>query len=340
MIRFLLAGLLAGLLLAGLACGGGTDVNEPAESAASPPGAHIRARIRVLGTAQDGGFPHAACDCRRCSLAQSDADLRRYVASLAIIVPPEVYLVDATPDVREQLAALRDVRHPPDAAQGGGVDRAPVDGIFLTHAHIGHYLGLAFFGFEAVHTRDLPVYGTASMAEFLAGNGPWDQLLRLGNIRTVTVTPGGEGVDLGQGITVQAIAVPHRHEYTDTVGYQIRGPNSTVLYIPDCDPWHAWGPEYPSLGALLDGVDVALLDGSFYSGDELPGRDLTKIGHPLISDSMERLEGLREAQPARQRIYFTHFNHSNPVLDPESPARSQVEARGYHIADDGLEFPL
>jgi len=185
--------LLASLLMIESACGGDT-VPPP-----SPPETATGPRVRVLGTAQDGGFPHAACDCHRCSLARRDPRVQRRVASLAVIVPPKVYLIDASPDVRQQIAALSDVRDRPDGAAGGGVDRAPVDGIFLTHAHIGHYLGLAFFGFEAIHTHDLPVYSTASMGEFLAANGPWDQLLRLENIRTVILTAGGEGVDLGAG---------------------------------------------------------------------------------------------------------------------------------------------
>jgi pyrroloquinoline quinone biosynthesis protein B len=314
---------------------------EPEESAVmnapTAPSTVTGPRIRVLGTAQDGGFPHAACDCERCALARRDPAVRQRIASLAIIVPPRVYLIDATPDVREQLTRLTDVR---DSVTAQGVDRAPVDGVFLTHAHIGHYLGLAFFGFEAVHTKDLPVYGTASMAEFLATNGPWNQLLRLGNIRTV-VAPPGEVVALEDGVTVEPIAVPHRQEYTDTVGYKIRGPRSTVLYIPDCDPWHAWSEERPSLKELLTGVDVALLDGSFYSGDELPGRDLKKIGHPLITDTMDRLEGIFPGTPSNGvRIFFTHFNHSNPVLNPASSARWEIEARGFGVAVDGLELPL
>jgi pyrroloquinoline quinone biosynthesis protein B len=282
----------------------------------------------VLGTVQDGGLPHAACSCDRCELARRHPERRRLIASLAILLPDprRLFMIDATPDVREQLAALSDWR----GSEGGRVDRSPLDGVLLTHAHIGHYTGLAFFGFEAIHARELPVYCTSSMAGFLSGNGPWSQLVQLGNISLREIAPGSP-VDLGQGVTVEPLAAPHRHEYTDTIGYIIRGPRRTLLYVPDTDAWSAWDPP---LTRLLDGIDVALLDGTFYSLDELPGRAVGSIGHPLITDSMEML------QPWLDRIdvYFTHLNHSNPVLDPDGAARARVVSQGFEILDDGHEI--
>ncbi|NIS30268.1 MAG: MBL fold metallo-hydrolase, partial [Actinobacteria bacterium] len=88
----------------------------------------------------------------------------------------------------------------------GRVDRAPVDGIFLTHAHLGHYTGLAFFGFEAVHTKDLPVHATPAMADYLRSNGPWNQLVEIGNIRLVESDP-SRPVELGQGVSVTPLRV-------------------------------------------------------------------------------------------------------------------------------------
>ncbi|HSL83194.1 MAG TPA: MBL fold metallo-hydrolase, partial [Thermoanaerobaculia bacterium] len=223
------------LALAGLLAIVGCAGPEPAAREVRPAGPFVR----VLGTAQDGGFPHAACACDRCSAARRDPSLARKVASLAVVLPESgrVYLIDATPDLPEQIELLADVRRPP----AGRVDRSPADGVFLTHAHMGHYLGLAWFGYESVHTRGLPVWATPRMARFLRENGPWSQLVSLGNVDLREVEAGGGAVELGDGVAVRAVAVPHRDEYTDTVGFRIEGPRATVLYVPDTDSWDAWG---------------------------------------------------------------------------------------------------
>lgn len=254
------------------------------------------------------------------------------MASLAIVLPQSdrVFLIDATPDIRPQLDRIRDhVDAPPD-----GVDRAPVDGVFLTHAHIGHYVGLALFGFEAVHTRDLPVRCSPRMAEFLRDNQPWRQLVELGNVRIEEIHP-DKPLQLGDGVSIVPLLVPHRDELSDTLGFLLRGPSSRVLYVPDTDGWSVWNRP---LESVLDEVDVALLDGSFYSAEELPGRDVSAIGHPLITDSMQRLEPL--VADGSKQIWFTHLNHSNPALDPAGAERAEIERRGFGILSDGQRLPL
>ena len=288
--------------------------------------------VRVLGSVQDGGLPHAACNCDRCERARQDPDARRYVASIALVVPSsgKVFLFDATPDLHHQLFLLRDVRNAPP----GRVDRSPVDGVFLTHAHIGHYLGLAFFGYEVVSTSGLPVYATPRMADFLRHNGPWSQLVALSNI-AIEEMAAGSRVELDESIVVEAIAAPHRDEYADTLGFVIRGPNRSLLYLPDTDSWTAWSVP---IETFLADVDVALIDGTFFSLDELPGRSVEEIGHPLISDSMDLLQGLVDDRATE--IFFTHLNHSNPALDPDSAQIKEVERRGFAIVTEMDRFPL
>ncbi|HEX5758559.1 MAG TPA: MBL fold metallo-hydrolase [Thermoanaerobaculia bacterium] len=195
---------LSTLVVALLAAGAGVNGSAPpgGTAAAAPP------RLVVLGTAQDGGLPHVACTCVRCERARREPGFRRRVASLALHLPgrAEVYLLDATPDVGEQLDAVARLRGRPPS---GRVDRAPIDGVFLTHAHVGHYLGLAAFGFETVHTRALPVWASARMAEFLRGNGPWSQLVRLENVE-LRALKAGEAVTLGDGVSITPLQVPHR----------------------------------------------------------------------------------------------------------------------------------
>lgn len=289
-------------------------------------------RLRVLGTAQDGGFPHAACSCERCELARTDPRTERLVASLALIGSAgRVFLVDATPDIRRQLDRLRDLKPGP-----GRVDRAPVDGVFLTHAHLGHYTGLGFLGFEAIHAQETPLYATPRMVDFLAANGPWSQLVDLRNVLPVKLTP-GEPLVLEEQLSVTAFRVPHRDEFADTVGFLFAGPERRVFYVPDTDGWEHW--ETP-LEEWLERqrVDVAIVDGTFFSMNELPGRDVSAIGHPLVVDTIERLR--EQVAAGALEVFFTHFNHSNPVLDADGERRKQVEAAGFALLDDGLELPL
>lgn len=334
-----------------LACGPGwieidTSESRPSnEGRGTPEGPFLV----VLGTVQDGGLPHAACHGPHCEAARNDASRRRFVASLGIVLPEarKLYLVDATPDVIAQLALLSRDREPA-LPPGGTVDRSPLDGVFLTHAHMGHYLGLAHFGFEAVHTRGLATWGTPRMLAFLRSNGPWDQLVAKNNLelREMPVSPpdspDSDGrsagwVELGEGVAVAAFPVPHRDEYSDTVAYVIRGPRRTVLYVPDTDGWEAWPRPLPAV-LREGGVDVALLDGTFFSMDELPGRDIAQVRHPLMRQTMDLLE-----EPVRSgevEVAFTHLNHSNPALAPEGPERREIEQRGFRVLAEGEELGL
>jgi len=311
---------------------GGCGEKPSMEPAAQDRGRFDGPFVRVVGTVQDGGLPHAACTCTNCEIARRHPDRKEHIASLALVLPAsgKVYLIDATPDIRDQLYELRDVRRPVD----GRVDRSPLDGIFLTHAHIGHYLGLAFLGFEAVHTRGLPVWATPRMAAFLSANGPWSQLVELNNITLEEIVPGA-GVELEEGVTVTAVRAPHREEYADTLAFRIDGPSHSLFYLPDTDSWVAWTQPLPE---ALAGIDYALLDGTFFSLDELPGRSVESIGHPLISQTLDPLA--ETVQESGLQVFFTHLNHSNPALDPESSERREIESRGFKILEEGMEFGL
>ncbi len=319
--------LAAGILALALLMIGGNGMSDEKKPPAGP-------RLVVLGTVQDGGMPQTGCDCARCSAARKDPSLARRVASLAIDFPASdrTFLVDATPDLPAQIEEIHTFRTHPE----GRVDRAPVDGVLLTHAHVGHYLGLAHFGFESLNTKDLPVHVSPRMAEYLRTNGPWSQLVRLGNIGLREFKP-GEPFSLGKGVTATALQVPHRDEYSDTMAFVIRGPRRAVLYVPDTDSWRAWPRPLPEVLAA-ERVDVALLDATFYSPDELPDRDVTKIKHPLITESMDLLEPMVKA--GKLQVYFTHLNHSNPALDPNGAARKAIEARGFRVLDEGDELGL
>lgn len=273
----------------------------------------------VLGIAQDGGVPHAGCHRDICAEARQDPSRRRLVASLGLVDPAagKRYLIDATPDFAEQMERL------------GGVP----DAILLTHAHIGHYLGLAQLGREVLNARKVPVYGTPSMARFLRENRPWSRLIALGNIEVRELEPGAELV-LTPGIAVTAIRVPHRDEDSDTVAFLVRGPRRKVLWLPDIDKWAKWDRKLAEF--LADPSLTAFVDGTFFSADEIPGRSLAEIPHPLVSETM----ALVEADPsAKGRLVFVHLNHTNRLLWDKDASRA-IEERGFSVASEGETVSL
>jgi pyrroloquinoline quinone biosynthesis protein B len=247
----------------------------------------------VLGRAQDAGIPQLGCTQAACVDRREGRKPVERVASLGLrnTRTGQAVLFDATPDLPSQLHTLT-----------GG--RAPAD-IFLTHAHIGHYTGLMYLGRESINASKVPVYGTARMGAYLTSNGPWSQLVSLGNIAIHTIEY-DRPVTIADGLRVTAFQVPHRDEFTDTVGYLIEGPNKKALFIPDIDQWSKWSRD---IRALADTVDYAFLDGTFASPGEIPGRSIADIPHPLMSDTRARLKG------TRAQLWFIHLNHTNPELD-------------------------
>lgn len=282
----------------------------------------------VLGIAQDGGAPQAGCNGPCCAPRWHDPTRREHVACLAIVDPRsgERWLIDATPDFGEQLHRLDEIA-PTDRA-------GRIDGILLTHAHIGHYLGLAQLGREVMGAQSTPVYAMPRMAEFLEHNGPWSQLVSLKNVDLRRIKA-DQPVRLNERIEVEAFVVPHRDEFSETVGYLVRGPGATLAWLPDIDKWERWDR---SLEELLQRVDVAFVDGTFYDASELPGRDMSEIPHPFIAETMARLAD--RTPETKRKVRFIHLNHSNPALERSSSAARAVRQAGFEVSAEGDVVPL
>jgi pyrroloquinoline quinone biosynthesis protein B len=283
--------------------------------------------IQILGIAQDAGYPQANCYQAHCMRAWENTALRRLASSVAVVDTGSKikYLFDATPDMREQLYALH--RSAPDTEYAFG-------GVFLTHAHIGHYTGLMHFGREAIGAVHIPVYAMPLMTRFLSQNGPWDQLVSLGNIDLMPLED-GVPVMLTGHLRVTPVEVPHRREYSETVGYRIDGPNRSAVFIPDIDKWQDWDTD---IRDVIRAVDYALLDASFFADGELPGRDMSVIRHPFVAESMALFELLSDEE--KHRVIFIHMNHTNPLLIDGSAAQAEVARRGYRVAREGMRLPL
>ncbi|PSR12145.1 MAG: pyrroloquinoline quinone biosynthesis protein PqqB [Bacteroidetes bacterium] len=282
----------------------------------------------VLGTVQDAGAPHIGClkACCRDLFAHPDPNLK--VVALGVVDPENQasYLFEATPDMTGQLNMLKN----------WGPAAAPElpTGIFLTHAHIGHYTGLMYLGKEAINATQVPVFAMPRMKFFLENNGPWSQLVAQQNIALQELTS-DTPVTLTPNLTVVPILVPHRDEFSETVGYRISGPHKKVLFIPDIDKWEKWDRD---IAAEIAQVDYAFIDATFFDGAELNNRDMADIPHPFIVESMARFQDLPTAE--KNKVYFIHLNHTNPGLRPASDQARQVVANGFHIARMNEVFPL
>lgn len=310
----------------------------------------------VLGIAQDAGIPQAGCQRTCCQQAWQDASARRHPASLAVIDPAadERWLFDCTPAFPDQLRLLdgaasewRDAiarssrtrnskRTDPPIPLEHDVSRPTPNlaGVFLTHAHVGHYAGLVHFGREAMGTRAVPVYAMPRLRQFLTNNGPWSQLVDLENVGLVSIEAGRE-TRLNARIGVTPILVPHRDEFSETVGFRIRGPACSVLYLPDIDKWER---AESRIEELVSQVDVAYIDGTFFADGELPGRRMAEVPHPFIVETIERFRTLAESE--RSKLRFIHLNHTNPARDAQSDAAAMIRRAGHRVAVQGERFPL
>lgn len=280
----------------------------------------------ILGVAQDAGYPQAGCYKPHCLPGWQDKSLRRGATSIALIDPTakQKYLFEATPNLPSQLFELE--RQAPS-------EQYNLAGVFLTHAHIGHYAGLMYFGHEAMGASNVPVFAMPKMKSFLEKNGPWSQLVDFQNIK-LQALKAEKAVNLNT-TKVTPFLVPHRDEFSETVGYRIDGPNKTAVFIPDIDKWEKWQVD---LVQLTKSVDYLLIDATFFGNGELPGRDMSKVPHPLVTESMQLLDDLSEAE--KQKVWFIHFNHTNPLLNDQSEEAKLVRNKGFNIAREGVSLEL
>ena len=276
-------------------------------------------RTRVLGIAQDGGHPQAGCTRACCEAAWRDPRRAHRIASLGLLQGEQRWLLDCTPDVVEQLREL---------------GAPPLHGIFLTHAHMGHYTGLVHLGKEAWAAERIPLYVMPGMRAFVLGNQPWRALVDDGHV-VLRELEAGVSVPLTPHLRITPWWVPHRGPWTETVAFHVQGTQRSVLFVPDVDRWEDWDRD---LVDVLTEVDVAYVDGSFYDHDELPRIARDQIFHPFVTETMDRLRPC--ATELRQRVRFLHLNHTNPLLDPDSSAWREVHERGFRVAVEGEEVEL
>ena len=271
----------------------------------------------VLGTLQDGGSPHMGC-MKSCCASEKPND---YVVSLGVIDESKHLIFDASPDIVSQTNYLQLISPAKELE------------IFLTHAHMGHYVGLIHLGRESANTKNTPVYAMPRMAQFLQNNGPWSQLIDLENI-SIKPLQNKTPVSVSPRLSITPLIVPHRDEFSETVGYLIAGQSKRALYIPDIDKWDLWETD---INTLLTQVDYAFLDATFFEDGEI-SRPMSDVPHPFVEESIIRFKSL--AVEEKSKIYFIHLNHTNPARDANFEDRRAIEEKGYHFATFGMRFSL
>jgi pyrroloquinoline quinone biosynthesis protein B len=142
-------------------------------------------------------------------------------------------------------------------------------------------------------------------------------------------------IPLNRELSIYPFLVPHRSEISETIGFKIKGENSSIIYIPDIDSWEEWEID---IDKLIEDNDILFIDGTFYHEEELEGRDINEIPHPRIKDSMRILEGLDSSN--RSKVYFTHLNHTNNALRDYTYEYKNIIDNGFMIAAEGLKFQL
>ncbi len=282
------------------------------------------AYIVVLGIAQDAGYPQINCEKEYCADAWENSSLQKKPACIAIVDPStkEQWIIDATPEIKNQLYLLKKI---------SGSNK--ISSILLTHAHIGHYTGLMYLGKEALNTHKTPVLVMPEMKLFIEKNAPWNQLKKLENIKLIELNNHLK-IDLSEKVSISAFLVPHRNEFSETVGYNIGINDKSIIYVPDIDSWE--NLDF-NIHNLIKNCDYAFIDGTFYDHNEL-ARNIKEIPHPTIKESISLFNSFKEKD--KKKIHFIHFNHTNPVISNEKFARKNVLEQGFNLAYEGQIIKL
>ena len=311
--------------------------------------------VKVLGIAQDGGHPHAACRKVCCTSVQSPADINYPVALGITESDGTTHLIEATPNVADQLRFVWRIHNAPTNIVED-FSRRGVDHLWVTHAHMGHCDGLRQFGREVMHAKGIKLHVSLSMAELIAKTPIWNIMVE--DWRNFILEPFNTSMKTGDELIseqakqavmgpsgellVEPVRVPHRGELSDMHAFIFRGIERSLLFLPDHDTWKETLELYESetirefLKKLK--VDIALIDGTFWSLEELgQSRDQREVPHPPICKSLEMLG---QRQPHDPDIYFTHLNHTNPILNNSSKEYKKLTDAGWKVATQGMVFLL
>ncbi len=280
--------------------------------------------VTLLGVAQDGARPQAGCIQPCC--AGLTADDTMFPVSLGIIDDSGAgHLIEATRYLGEQFRIW---------------GAASLDSVWLTHAHFGHVDGLGLFGKETMASRDLDLHVSDEMFHLMEETPQWALMLKQGVFQD-RVFQNGELISKSERLSIIPIVIPHRDELSDMHAFLICGANKRLLFFPDHDSWQQTldchrQPDIRSWLRHLQ-VDIALLDGTFWSEEELGGRSQQDVPHPPVKQTLQMLGERKAGDP---EIIFIHLNHTNPLYDESSLAYEEVTSNGWKVGVQGQTFTL
>ena len=280
--------------------------------------------VTLLGVAQDGARPQAGCTQPCC--AGLTAEDTMFPVSLGIIDDSgDGHLIEATRYLSEQFRIW---------------GASSLDSVWLTHAHFGHVDGLGLFGKETMASRNLDLHVSDEMFHLIEETPQLAIMLKQG-VFNDNVFQNGQHIPLNGQLSIYPIKVPHRDEFSDMHAFLSCGPKKRLLFLTDHDSWQQTldfhhQPDIRSWLRHLQ-VDIALLDGTFWSEDELGGRSQENVPHPPVKQTLQML-GPRKADDPE--IIFIHLNHTNPLYDESSPAYQEVIENGWQVGVQGQTFTL
>ena len=279
-------------------------------------------RAMILGIAQDGGVPHPGCYCDTCQFYW-DNQIVLSPSSLAIIDEKQLHLFDVTRNLDRQLRK---------------VGNKNVTDIWLTHGHIGHIDGIGLFGKEVMNLKNVRLHASELMIKLIENTPKWNKLIE-DKILIPIQFNSNESMQISENLKITPIRVPHRDELTDTHAFMINGPEKSLLYLPDHDTWEETLDmvQQDSVIEWFDflGIEIVLMDGTFWSKNELSRQD--DVPHPPVLESLERLGNVKGKE---LEVFFIHFNHTNPLLIPKSNEIKKLLDSGCKIPIEGQQFLL
>jgi pyrroloquinoline quinone biosynthesis protein B len=318
-------------------------------------------RIKILGSGAGGGFPQWNCNnpLSRAVRQGQPGFLPRTQSSLAASADDRNWLLfNASPDIRAQIAAHRELQPAPD----GPLRASPIKAVFLTNADVDHVAGLLTLR----ERQPFLLYATGRVLQALAGNSIFG-VLASDVVRRVEVAPASvtdiEGPD-GEplGITVESFPVHGKialyleqggaengffgTEEGDAVGVSFRASGKgggapagakRAVYAPGCSKVD------DALLARVDGADCLFFDGTTFTNTEMieagvGDKTAARMGHIHVSGPEGSMAAFAGATVGRR--IFVHINNTNPILQQGSAAEDLVKASGWEVGADGMEIVL
>ncbi len=300
--------------------------------------------VRILGSAAGGGFPQWNCNCNGCQATRRGEKgvHQRTQSSLAVRgTSGDWFLVNASPDVRQQLERLRD-------GVPNSIRSSPIAGVLLSDAEIDHTTGLMIL---RESSQPLQVYGTDTVRQALTEGFSLLRVLKnYCGVEWSVIEPDST-VSLGDDSSLEVevfllTGTPPKYMRSNSsaegnwvVGFTFRDRQSggVVTYAP------ALAELTPSILERFKSSDCILVDGTFWRNEELlklemSTRTALAMGHLPLSGEDGSLTSLSKLSCSRK--IFTHINNTNPILIANSPERQLVEAAGMEVGYDGLTIEL